>query len=633
MQVLFDLSQIRRPLVLERRSALLGDAGHLGAFSIDDTLEMTLTVHRALCVSSVTFCVTDDVSGMERHFPLTWESSDRLGDRYVLRLPMNCLTKRAGLFWSCFALETVYGCLYSVHDDLHYPGVQREKAGLEQITVFTSDFQTPTWIRGGVMYHIFVDRFSRGGEVPCRPDARLEPDWESGVPEYAEVRGGRVENTTFFGGTLWGVAERMAYIASLGTRCIYLSPVFEARSNHKYDTGDYLQVDEMFGGEEALRAVIDRAAAYGIRVILDGVFNHTGDDSRYFNRYGHYPPEGACDSTASPYYPWYSFDHYPDAYRAWWDIDILPAVRSDRADYRSFICEAVVPKWHALGIGGWRLDVADELAPVFLEDFRRAVKSADDDGIIFGEVWEDASNKIAYDQRRRYFHGQQLDGVMNYPLREAIVAFVRDGDSRMLCDTVMTQVHNYPPQVLRVLMNHLGTHDTERILNVLAGVSGEAYRNAELASLCLTPEQRALGLARLRCAYVTVACLPGIPCIYYGDEAGMEGWRDPFNRLPFPWGREDADLLAHYRQLGQFRAESRVLAEGDIRFIEADKGSVLFSRYLDGEALLIAVNVGAEPYSFSVTNCCSDVFDGIAYALGEKICLLPMEWKILQIIG
>ncbi len=631
MRLYSDPTQIPFPLRLRRMSAKQGDAACLGAFSRDDTLTLTLEVNCGLGCTAVSLSLTDDDSGMTHTFPLERQRGDHLWDRFGAVLPLTEVTARDGLFWGHFVLETAYGRLWSDHGQIGTMGIsQSPDAPAEQITVYGEDYDTPAWITGGIMYHIFVDRFSRGGEVPCRADAVLEPDWDGGIPEFAEVRGGKLKNNTFFGGTLWGVAEKMDYIADLGVRCIYLSPVFESNSNHKYDTGDYLRVDEMFGGDEALREVIARAKARGIRVILDGVFNHTGDDSRYFNRRGNYPPEGASDSPDSPYYPWYTFHSYPDRYRCWWDIDILPAVRSDNEDYRRFICGEVVRKWGEMGIGGWRLDVADELAPVFLEDFRRAVKEVDPDGVIYGEVWEDASNKIAYSDRRRYFRGKQLDSVMNYPLREAMIAFVRDGDGCFLRDTVLTLAHNYPPQVLRMLMNSLGTHDTERILNVLAGKCGDDYTNRELSTLRLTADERALGLARLRCAYAALICLPGVPCVYYGDEAGMEGWRDPFNRLPYPWGREDADLLAHYRKLGALRAESSALAEGEITFLDAGEGHILFTRSAPDETLICAVNVGNCGYGFDLDQPCRDVFDRRAYARGEEIFLRPLEWKILR---
>ncbi len=636
MRVYADPTTIPCPLCLERRSAERGAAGHLGAFSLNDRLTLTLRVNRALLCHAAAFSVLDDDSGMSRDFPLTAVGGDCLWDLFSLELPMSSLTVKDGFFWTKFVLETDYGRLYSfsAHGDATALRITYSPdAPTEQLTVYAADYRTPDFVRRGVMYHIFVDRFARGGEVPCRPDATIEPDWENGIPEFADVPGGRMENTTFFGGTLYGIADRMPYIASLGVRCIYLSPIFRARSNHKYDTGDYLEVDEMFGGEEGLRTVIARAADYGIRVILDGVFNHTGDDSRYFNRYGNYPPEGALDSQDSPYYAWYTFHEYPNRYRCWWDIDILPTVRSDSPDYRRFICEEVVPRWGRMGIGGWRLDVVDELAPSLVEEFRTAVKAIDPEAVIYGEVWEDASNKIAYDSRRRYFRGHQIDAVMNYPLREAIVAFVRDRDARGLRETVNRLIHNYPTQVLQIQMNHLGTHDTERILNVLAGERSDEHTSAELSTLRLSPEARERAIARLRCAYVTVACLPGVPCVYYGDEAGMEGWRDPFNRLPFPWGREDASLLAHYRRIGGLRASSRTLAEGDTTVLSAEDGSILFARTLPEETLLVAVNVGDAPRAYTFDHPCRDIIDEEIFLAAETITVPAMGFRILRVEG
>ncbi len=634
MRIYADPTTIPLPLRLDRQSSLRGEAGHLGAFSLADTLTLTLEVNRALLCHAVSLAVLDDDSGMTRDLPLVPTESDHLWDRFSIVLPLRELTAREGLFWCKYTLETAYGRLYSDHGDLTALRVTASPhAPTEQMTVYTADYRTPDWVRRGIMYHVFVDRFARGGDVPCRSDATVDSDWDNGIPEFADVPGGRMENTTFFGGTLYGVADRMPYIASLGVRCIYLSPIFEARSNHKYDTGDYLRVDEMFGGDEGLHAVVARAADYGIRVILDGVFNHTGDDSRYFNRYGKYPPEGACDSKDSPYYPWYTFHDYPNRYRCWWDIDILPTVRSDSPEYRRFICGEVVPRWAKMGIGGWRLDVVDELAPCLVEEFRAAVKTADPEAVIYGEVWEDASNKIAYDSRRRYFRGHQIDAVMNYPLREAIVAFARDGDAEGLRETVRRLIHNYPTQVLQIQMNHLGTHDTERILNVLAGERSADHTNAELSTLRLSPEARAKGIARLRCAYVTVACLPGVPCVYYGDEVGMEGWRDPFNRLPFPWGRENQTLLSHYRRIGGLRASSRTLAEGDTVFLAAEKGSILFARVLPEETLLIAVNVGEKTQEYTFDHPCRDVFTEEIFLVGEKITIPPFDFKILRADG
>ena len=632
MRTFADPSAIPNAVRLQRSSARRGAAEHLGAFPHDDTITFRLSLDRALGCRAAALCLTDDDSSLTHNFPLTAQGGDCRWDCFSLTLRLSDASMRDGLFWSRFALDTDYGRLYTDHSRIGAPSISASPdAPAEQITVYASDYDTPAWITGGVMYHIFVDRFCPGGEVVCKDYATLEPDWTNGIPEFAEVRGDRLENTTFFGGTLWGIAEKMEEIAALGVKSLYLSPIFTARSNHKYDTGDYLQVDPMFGGDAALQAVIARASTCGIRVILDGVFNHTGDDSRYFNRYGHYPPDGACDSPDSPYFPWYTFSAYPSKYRCWWDIDILPAVRSDNAAYRSFICGEVVRKWGEMGIGGWRLDVADELAPVFLEDFRSAVKRIDPGAVIYGEVWEDASNKVAYGERRRYFRGHQLDAVMNYPLREAMIAFIRDGDGACLRETVETLVHNYPPQTLRMLMNSLGTHDTERILNILSGHSGEGHSNRELSTLRLTPEERALGIARLRCAYAAMICLPGVPCIYYGDEAGLEGWRDPFNRLPYPWGREDKALLGHYRRLGGLRASSPALAEGEITFLAAGEGHVLFTRSAPEERLICAVNVGEKSRRFTLETAVRDALDDTPFCPGEQIAVKSLSWKILRV--
>lgn len=529
-----------------------------------------------------------------RRYLFSWEGSDYVTDRYTLTLSLRGLV---GLYYASVLFDTGKGKMRFSYDPLHYAPLLTEASAPYEpfaLTVYKSAYDTPSWFKGGLLYQIFVDRFSPGGEVVLRGDAILNPDWENGIPQYAPWRGAPLANNMFFGGTLWGVADKLDYLSSLGVTALYLSPVFEAYSNHKYDTGDYLVIDAMFGGEKAFSHLIAEAKKRSIGVILDGVFNHTGDDSRYFNKYGKYDSLGAFQSTESPYYPWYSFSDYPQSYRSWWGIDILPAVNTGERSYQEFVCgeEGVVRRYLKLGAAGWRLDVADELSEDLIRKIRTACKAEKEDALLLGEVWEDAAEKVAYGQRRHYFQGEELDGVMNYPLRNALIDYVMSGKAKPLFAVLKRLYAHYPKPASDAAMNLLGTHDTERILTRLSGVGENGRGPDELAVARLTPEERQLAIGRLRQAWFLLSMLPGVPCIYYGDEAGMEGYYDPFNRRTFPWGREDHELVAFYRTIGRIRREEKIFAEGWFRLIEnLPEGVLAFYRFDDETTYLAAVNL------------------------------------------
>lgn len=467
--------------------------------------------------------------------------------------------------------------------------------GERQLLLYAPEYKTSRSFGRGAVYQIFVDRFAHSTKHECKvkDGAVLDPDWENGIPQYGEYPGAEVANNVFFGGDLYGIAEKMDYIASLGVSTIYLSPIFEAYSNHKYDTGDYLTVDSMFGGEEALRELCRTAREYDIDIILDGVFNHTGDDSLYFNRYGRYPSVGAYQSKESPYHDWYSFRDFPDDYDCWWGVRVLPKIRGSSEEFRSFITEQVVPKWMGEGVSGWRLDVADELSDEFLYSFREAVKRNAPDGVILGEVWEDASDKVSYGRRRCYLGGRQLDSVMNYPLRDAVISYVMDGETEKLRRFTEGTYRRYPKGTSDNLLNFLGTHDTERILTIFGGEPCGERSNEELSLLRMTEEERELASVRLRFAYSVIAGLPGVPCIFYGDEVGVEGYRDPFCRRPFPWHSMDKVILEHYRELGRMRRDYAVLRDGLFEILALDSDVFAYVRYsTDGDvpALLLIAN-------------------------------------------
>ena len=472
----------------------------------------------------------------------------------------------------------------------------RQAGNTWQLTCYEKDFTTPDWLKGGVFYQIFPDRFYNSGKtkenVPA--DRVMRADW-GGQPVWEPNAAGKVLNNDFFGGDLAGITEKLPYLASLGVTCLYLNPSFASHSNHRYDTADYEQIDPLLGDAADLKRLTAQAATHGIRVILDGVFSHTGSDSRYFNKEGRYGEEGAYKTVSSPYYPWYQFRRWPQEYASWWGFETLPEIDEMSPAFREFIAgtDGICRRWmRDGGTKGWRLDVADELPDPFIDALRAAVKAEDPDALLLGEVWEDASNKESYGRKRRYLLGQQLDSVMNYPFANAILQLLTGGTADDFFNTIEGIVENYPPQVTALLMNHIGTHDTERALTVLAGEPSNGRGRRWQAGQKLSPAGREIGLKKLRQAALIQFCLPGVPCVYYGDEAGLEGYRDPFNRGCYPWGEEDTALIEWYRALGKLRKVATPLKTGAFRSLRGTGEMVCFIREDASGKLLCAINRG-----------------------------------------
>ncbi len=494
-----------------------------------------------------------------------------------------------GLYYFKLTLKSAYGDLFGYKSNSFVEFKKTDKLGEPfQITLYDYKFDEPRGA-GGIIYHIFVDRFNRTGNSPIKENAIMPEDW-SVIPEYPSYPGAPFKNNTFYGGTLDGITEKLDYIQSLGVNTLYLSPIFESVSNHKYDTADYMSVDSMFGGDEALKRLIDAAKEKNISVILDGVFNHTGADSLYFNRYGSYPNLGAYQSKESVFYTWYDFKDFPNKYTCWWDIEILPRINTDNSECRQFFVGkgGVVDKYAKMGIGGFRLDVADELSDGFIEEIKATLNESNKSSVLYGEVWEDASNKIAYGKRKRYFLGSELDGVMNYPLRNGIINYLNYGKTSLLFYSLYDIIYNAPKRIRDMQMNILGSHDTERILTVLANKNTEGLDNSTLAVFRLSDSERALAKRKLMLAYTILTTVPGIPVIYYGDEAGLEGYSDPFNRMPYPWGAEDDEILSFYRLIGNIRRDNDVYKSGEFILIELSAEHLIFQR-CDGEYSYITV--------------------------------------------
>jgi len=528
--------------------------------------------------------------------PMRWHGLAGSRDRYSV----NYTPETPGLYWYYFTLDTADGPRYVVRGYGGRCEIDDTLRDRYQLTVYDGSYKSPAWFGEGVTYNIFPDRFCRD-RAPVQPEGEgvaervLRQNWDD-TPVYQPDSNGEILNNDFFGGTLRGILQKLDYLESLYVRTIYLNPIFQAYSNHRYDTGDYKRIDPLLGCEKDFRELCAQAAKRGMRVVLDGVFNHTGYDSRYFNARGRYRGEGAYQSQQSPYYDWYDFQQWPDKYSSWWGIYTLPQTNETNESYLSYIiddADSVVRRWLRLGASGWRLDVADELPDSFIARLNAAARREKPDAVIIGEVWEDASNKIAYSERRRYFQGGELDSVMNYPLRDAILAYLGGGTAEHFAETMECIRENYPHDVFYSLMNIIGTHDTPRALTVL-GITQEEWKlsREERAAFTLPPERIESARKRLKLAAVLQFTMPGSPTIYYGDEVGLQGFEDPFNRRTFPWEREDRDLLAFYRRLCMLRAESETLAKGELRFLRSNGSLLRYERRTAHARLVIMVNRG-----------------------------------------
>ena len=498
---------------------------------------------------------------------------------------------------------------------------------LFQLTVYGYNYYTPDFLKGGVMYQIFPDRFCKSGkEHPDVPDDRIIRDDWGGTPYYKPDENGHVWNNDYFGGDFAGIQSKLDYIAKLGVTCIYLNPIFESHENHRYNTANYMKADPLLGTNEEFEELCKEAGKYGISIILDGVFSHTGADSLYFNKFGRYGDEGAYQSKESKYYEWYSFIDYPKVYEAWWGIDTLPNVQENNESYTEFICgdEGVLRYWLDRGAAGYRLDVADELPDRFLDNLRKCVKKYSKDKIVIGEVWEDASNKESYGVKRRYLLGDQLDSVMNYPFRDAILRFVQGGYVTEFIYSIMSILENYPKPTIDVLMNFVSTHDIERAINRLGGESCDGKSKDWMAERYLTDEEYTKGKNLLKSAMALQFFLPGVPSIYYGDEAGLQGYKDPFNRRCYPWGSEDKELIEYVSKLSKVRKAIPNMKDGRLYFVFNDTSIIDdrvigFTRQGDKIDYIIFVNRSGDTVKIDNLSHHLSRFTNICQCLGEYV--------------
>ncbi len=452
---------------------------------------------------------------------------------------------------------------------------------------------TPEWVKHAVFYQIFPDRFARSARLP-KP-AHLEP-WED--PPTA---------LGYKGGDLLGVLERLDYLQDLGVTALYFNPIFQSACNHRYHTHDYLRVDPLLGGDAAFQTLLAECKRRGLRVVLDGVFNHA---SRGFFQFNDVLENGA----ASPWLDWFYFYELPPnaydptrkpGYKAWFDLPALPKFNTDNAQVREYLMQ-VGEHWIRQGIDGWRLDVPNEITtPGFWQEFRQRVKAINPDAYIVGEIWEEA---------RSWLEGDQFDGVMNYRFTEAVLRFVVG--ERLDRQTVLDKgYHPWPPatglefaaaieRLLRLYpwpiqlaqLNLLGSHDTARFLTIADGDE-----------------------ASLRLGALLLFTFPGAPSVYYGDEIGLTGGPpDAMARKSFPWDHPETwreALRAYHKELIALRLAHPALRVGDVEPLAATADTYAFGRVLEGTYLVVAVNVAEGPRLARVAPTAPGVRSGLPSVL------------------
>lgn len=510
------------------------------------------------------------------------------------------LPDKAGVYWYCFVLHsedetTFYGCKSGTTSGLGE--AYRSRPLYYQLTVYERDFQTPEFYKNAIMYQIFPDRFSRSTQGKVKEGVAYHKDMGrkailhgsfEEAPMYKPLPGEQYYSPCdYFGGDLIGIEQSLTYFAELGVSALYLNPIFEADSNHRYNTSDYMKIDPILGTNADFARLCSKAKKLGIRIVLDGVFSHTGSDSVYFNSLGNYDSVGAAQSKESPYYSWYEFYNYPHEYRSWWGFDTLPEVNEYDPSWQEFIIkgeDSVTRHWLREGAGGYRLDVADELPDDIIELIRGSVKSEDSENLLLGEVWEDATTKQSYGRPRTYSLGKGLDSVMNYPFRNAVINFLLGHiNAYNLTGFLSGQATNYPKPMYYCLMNLISSHDIERFRTIVGtGQDASNLSRDQQASFTILPEQDKRGGVLQRLAVVLQFVIPGMPSIYYGDETGMHGLKDPFNRAPF--GIYDNMLVYFYKTLSKIRRSSAALRTGHVGFFNVnDDIAGVFRFILDGK--------------------------------------------------
>ena len=447
--------------------------------------------------------------------------------------------------------------------------------------MYEADFATPAPIRGGVLYQIFPDRFYEGRKHKPMPFSnRIYRENKHGEPYFWPNEEGGYLNMDYFGGDFAGIMEKLPYLKELGVSWIYLNPIFEAHSNHRYNTADYLNPDPLLGTKEKSASCAPRPAGRASASFWTACsatpaqIPSTSTGRAATARAAPTTTPKAPIAAGTDFSP-----NYACGYRSWWGFEKLPEVQESDPGYREFICGkgGVIDTWLSLGASGFRLDVADELPDDFIEEIRKAVKAHGPDCYLLGEVWEDATTKEAYGVRRTYLLGNGLDAVMNYPFRNAVLSFLKGRSAADTAEDIMAICEHYPAPALHCLMNFMSTHDTERALTAIADEPSDGKNRYWQSGRTLPRDRYDHGVRLLRLAYAMIFTLPGVPSIYYGDEIAMQGYRDPFNRAYFNWESTESRVRPVLRQLAHLRRECDAFAEGGMQIIRAE-GDVLHYR-------------------------------------------------------
>lgn len=463
-------------------------------------------------------------------------------------------------------------------------------------------FTTPDWAKGAVMYQIFVDRFKRGSEAKLVPKGQriIHEDW-SEEPIIGPDQNGNW-NFDFYGGDFKGIENSVPYLKRLGVDIIYLTPISESPSNHKYDGADLDKPDPYFGTVEDLKSLCDTVHRHGMHIIVDVVYNHVGNDSKYFNEYGNYDTVGAVNGEVSPYFRWFKtyknwngetiFDH-------WWGMDNLVVCDKDSKEWQQYVYGegGNIDKLFACGIDGLRIDVADEIPDFFLEGIRRAVKRNKPDGLILGEVW-----KNPLETGRSYLSsGKALDTVMNYFFCSALIGYIKYGQTDQLKVTMDKIIYDYPDETIPVLMNFSSTHDISRLIEFFSdspifrrdgewtwSLKDESYMFQRNHKLSRMEYKKSKEVAKLYLFILTF--WPGILSIFYGDEVGLQGAGNLANRRPYPWGRRDKDMLKYVKFLTHIRKTNQFLRKADTKVLSVTNDLLMFERTNGNDRVIVVAN-------------------------------------------
>lgn len=571
-----------------------------------------LKVRKHLLVKSALFVIHRDEQ-QDNCYPMQLSFCDEWYTYFTYTQNFN----EAGFYWYHFEVDCDDGYFKLFRGEDY--DLSLENAGINYLQLVINKDSSFS-LQDGIIYHIFVDRFNRFGKVNARKGLNLLPNWDSEIDKEYTPSGERC-NINCYGGNFKGIIKKLDYLKSLNVKMIYLSPIFEANSSHKYDVACYSRLDSMFGTEKDFINLVTEAQNRGISIIIDGVFNHTGSDSEYFNREGRYPTIGAYQSKNSKYYSWYDF--YDDSYSCWWGVKTLPQTKED-SSFFDFISGSggIIEKYMLMGISGFRLDVVDELSNRFSLAISKRARKVNKNAFMVGEVWEDASCKIAYGERKNYFLGDNLDSVTNYPMKKAILNFVKYGNEQDFKNTISMILDQYPKGVQNNLMNILDTHDTARAITFL-GVN----RDIDYKDKCvLTTSEYDIGKQRLKMATVMQYTIMGIPTVFYGDEAGVQGTLDPYCRATYPWGKEDKELIKWYVSLGRLR-QNKTLSKGEFSLLYAKDGVLAYKRQMNNQKVIVVLNRSSEPFEFDLEQKMTNYFDGNDYF--EQVLLKPNQFLVL----